>query len=513
MTSTVEIEEGWLEQRNGALVWVNLQGVQMNTIQPPPALDPPTQLTATALVGSIRLNWQQATVANNGYKVYAALSSGGDFAPSSANLVQTVAAGVGTFTYNAPTNNEYLFKVGSYTTVPAQASAFVSVLATPLTTTITDWRNTPNLLPANGKVVFGLFAGTGTTLAQHSAHFGKTISLTRVFTGNGNVITRLAEAQTHLNNGVVPCIDINLKTEMQSNVDTAGTVKGTSKNFFQFIADGDYDGDLTTGMVTVNGQSVPGWRKIFTTIKNFTPGSCPSDQVILSLFHEMEHANESGFGIPSKNATTFGYFRAAWQHVYTLARSMGLTADHVLFQFCGNTGVDSFGNNMTDSSSDGFYPGHAYVDEVAVDMYNSSGNGTSRNGNKWNELGTLGDRGTGTSPVTVVNKWAAMAWWYRNFKVGGVATKSADVEGRGVYKPMCLSELGTGDYDIVNAPNDPTKRATTWFDNASAWLLQNPDVIRRVIYYNNTNNDVTTGLYRPGGFNGRGTKPVWAGIS
>jgi hypothetical protein len=390
-----------------------------------------------------------------------------------------------------------------------------------------DWRAAPLFDPGPGKVVPGMYVSTsGDTVDSLATLWGAPFNLTRVYTGGG--AAGVGNAQTHLNNGRVPVISINWKNELKSYINPNGTagaartnVGGTGKTLARFMADGNFDGDPTTGLVNISGgpSNVPGFRKIARAFKALTKGACPTNKVVLTPWHEMENAAESGFGW-FKTTTGFADCRAAWQRMRQVFDDEGVT--NVLWGICWAAADNpTKGQSLTDTGSTGFYPGHAYVDWVMWDPYNSAGKqdcGGAHGpgyGNAWINLGVNGDRGDGSSN-TLLNKFGQMDWWWTYFKMGGAATAAAAVGGQGVYKPVWYGETGTGEFD-PDTPSNPATQADIWWDKWIEYLnSMNPGVnqpLRGWIYFNNGYNDLTcTGSHRRAGFIGRGTSNVWAKI-
>jgi hypothetical protein len=356
----------------------------------------------------------------------------------------------------------------------------------------TDWREDALLRPPAGQVVAGM-AVTGTSsgsMAQMATRWKAPYNLTRVYGGTMQTLAPLTStAQKHLDNGVVPAIDLNLSKQLAACGVSFTNPQGSGKTIWRWIADGGMDADFTPA----GGSKVIGLVSQIKALLALTPGACPSSQVIVSVCHEAEDMNEGGGnhagGTRSGTKTDYGMMM---RHVVTLARSMGLRRSRCLWMLDGAAGVSSWGENLTDTGSTGFYPGHSYVDIVAWDPYNADPYRTS----SWLEFSGI------------VNKFGQLDWWKRNFEVGGANTRARAAAGQGVYKPVMLAEFGTGDaHKGAVTPN-----AAGWFDKQIAYLSApaNAAIFRWVIYFNNMNTDVLKGTYRPGGFAGRGAHPVWA---
>lgn len=385
-----------------------------------------------------------------------------------------------------------------------------------------DWRNATLLDPGEGKVVWGMYSSTGDSLNSLASIWGRDINLTRVYSGNGAILSGVGNAQAALDAGRVPFISVNWKNELLDYVNpskTAGAARtnigGTGKTLARFMADGNFDGAAGDGLVDISGgpQNVPGFRALARKVKTFTRGACPTNLVVMTPWHEMENAAESGFGWFK---TTQGFLdcRQAWQRMKFIFDDEGVT--NVLWGFCGASGVSSWGGSMTNTSSTGFYPGHSYIDMVMWDPYNSAGKikcGGAQGpgyGNAWINLGNNGDRGDG-STNTLLNKFGQMDWWFSNFAMGGSPLAPGPV-----YKPVWFGETGTGEYQ-ANDQTNPNKQADIWWDKMISYLQnQIPGVdspLRGMIYFNNDFNDVTcAGSHRLAGFTGRGVSDVWAAI-
>jgi len=385
-----------------------------------------------------------------------------------------------------------------------------------------DWRNEPLLDPGAGRVVWGMYTSTGDSLDALGTLWGRAINLTRVYTGSGAILDGVASAQTHLNNGRVPMISVNWKNELKTYVTAhMSNIGGTGKTLPKFMADGNFDGD-TDGLVDISGgpQNVPGFKALARKVKALTAGSCPTNTVVLTPWHEFESQSESGFGWSNSSSTDQGNFRGAWQQMRSVFDDEGV--DNVIWGFCGATGVSHWGSSLTDTGcTGGFYPGHSFVDFVMWDPYNSAGQQTCsgthgpRYGNSWEDFGTIGDRGDGHTN-TVLNRWGQMTWWFDNFKMGGKPTAAEVTGSEGVYKPVWLGECGTGEYD-PDTPTNPAKQADVWFDDMIAYFGdQVPGVdmpLRGICYFHNQYNVVTcSGSHRRAGFAGRGAEDAWAPI-
>lgn len=385
-----------------------------------------------------------------------------------------------------------------------------------------DFRGATLLDPGPSKVAWGMFSSTGDSLSSLETLWGREFGVTRAYSGGGAILTGVGNAQAALDAGRVPFISVNWKNELKSYINPSGSagaartnVGGTGKTLARFMADGLFDGAAGDGLVDISGgpQNVPGFRALARKVKAFTRGACPTNLVVLTPWHEMENAAESGFGWFK---TTQGYLdcREAWQQMVDIFADEGVT--NVLWGFCGASGVSSWGGSMTNTSSTGFYPGHSYVDMVMWDPYNSSGkqkcDGTHGPGygNPWIKFGLPGDRGD-VSSSTCLNKFGQMDWWFSNFAMGGNPVAPGPV-----YKPVWLGELGTGEADPDN-PTNPDKQADIWFDEINAYLANQEagvDIpLRGILYFHNDFNDVTcSGSHRLAGFAGRGTADVWAAI-
>ncbi len=356
-----------------------------------------------------------------------------------------------------------------------------------------DFRVNDLMLPPAGKVVFGFSPSSG-TLTQIESLWGKQSRIVRVYGGTlANLTSIMGTCQDYLNTGRVPSLDFNTSAQYAYAGFNVSNINGTGKTLWQAQADGFFDSDG----VGPNGRAYKGLRSMLLGVKNLTSGSCPTNRIFLSKDHEMEDMNEGGGdgkvnGEANKvSSGTVTEFRAAWKHMWNLSKS--LQANNILWFMDGASGVSRWGENQTDEGSDGFYPGHKYVDIVAWDPYNAAG----LRGNEWKEF------------PGILNKFKQLDWWNRNYKVGGAKTLAEATGNQGVYKPIMLAEFGTVDSFTLNGT---TYTAAQWPQGMIDYLSieANSARFKWLLYFNNSNMTILNqGSFRRAAFANKGTNAIW----
>lgn len=352
------------------------------------------------------------------------------------------------------------------------------------------------LRPPAGNVVFGCSPTVGTR-EQIEAVWGRKIQLQRIYaTTIPDLPAFLARCQALLNIGITPVIDFNSPATYAAVGFPMTNVAGTGKTMWQAQADGYFDVGKNAA-TSFTGQAYPGFDEFLTGMKNLDAGICPSNRVFLSKDHEMEAPNEGGGNgkvVGQANAVAAGTqaeFRAAWRHFRARATALGVVNVQYVFNFAAAT--TRWGTAMTDTGSDGFYPGHDAVDVVAWDPYNSAGIRDST----WRSFSNM------------LNKFGQLDWWKANFAVDGGNTLATSSNGR-VYKPAMLAEFGTT--DSLTTSTGVLYTAETWATDMATWLNipANKAILRWVLYFNNVNNTILNDpSYRRTGFTNVGKGSLW----
>jgi hypothetical protein len=153
--------------------------------------------------------------------------------------------------------------------------------------------------------------------------------------------------------------------------------------------------------------------------------------ILLTFSHEPEASGQKRFGSSAG-------FIAAWRHVVDIFRAQGVRNVQWTWQMT----AFSFRARSSDSrAANKWYPGDAYVDNVAGDAYN------------WSAC-----RGGGLQQLsTVASGLLAFA--------------------RAHHKGAVLGEYGTG----------PGASRAPWLRNAAAFLIQNANTFRAAYYFDHTN--------------------------
>lgn len=352
------------------------------------------------------------------------------------------------------------------------------------------------LRPPAANVVFGCSPTVGTR-EQIEAVWGRKIQLQRVYaTTIPDLAALMAKCQSLLNIGVTPVLDFNSPASYAGAGFPMTNVAGTGKTMWQAQADGYFDVGKSAAE-SFTGQAYPGFDEFLLGVKNLDAGTCPSNRIFLSKDHEMESPTEGGGNgkvVGAVNAVVAGTqpeFRAAWRHFRARATALGVVNALFVFNFASAT--TRWGTAMTDTGSDGFYPGHDAVDVVAWDPYNSAGIRDST----WRSFSNM------------LNKFGQLDWWKANFAVDGGDTLASSPNGR-VYKPAMLAEFGTTDSLTTAAGTLYT--AETWATDMAAWLAipANKAILRWVLYFNNVNNTILNDpSYRRTGFTNVGKGSLW----
>lgn len=361
-----------------------------------------------------------------------------------------------------------------------------------------DWRARPLMTPDPTKTAFGFSPSVG-TIDELETVWGSHASLARVYGGVlASLIATMATCQSHLAAGRIAVLDLNTSASFSAAGFVVDDVNHSGKSLWQQQAEGFFDADG----VGPNGQAYKGFDSMLLAIKGLTKGLCPTNRIMLSKDHEMEDMNEGGGDgktngdAVNKSSGTPAEFRSAWQHMRARADALGV--ENILWFMDGAAGVGRWGEELTDTGSNGFYPGHRYVDFVAWDPYNAAGIREA----KWRHFND--------GPDGMLNKFGQMDWWRRNFKVGGKATQAAVTGSEGVYKPAMLAEFGTVD--------SWTSGTGTQF-TAAGWAQgmvdfqgdpRNQGILRWLIYFNNSNMTLlNAGSFRRAEFGDKGTRTIF----
>lgn len=379
------------------------------------------------------------------------------------------------------------------------------------------WRAHPLLLPDPGKVVWG-FSPTARSLGELESIWGATSQMVRIYGGtlskDSNQLQVLKnQIQTQLNGGRIPVVDINTSA-MYSY---AGFTVDNMETWGGSLWDAQAAGHLDTDGVGPFGRQYYGFDSVLNMFSTLTPGACPTNNVPISKDHEPEDMNEGGGsgkgqpGAPHKRSGNVTEFRAAWQRMRARETSLGVT--NLLWFLDGASGVGSWGENMTDTGSDGFYAGHSFVDFVAWDPYNSAG--LPGRDTVWRYF-------TESAGSGMLNKFGQLTWWRRNFNVNGEPTL-AEAQAQGhtrVYKPAMLAEFGTMDswardgftWNAQGTGTGSGQTGTDWAQDIINYVTApgNAGIFRWLLYYNNGNMDIgAPGSNRRAAFTGKGTHSVW----
>lgn len=369
-----------------------------------------------------------------------------------------------------------------------------------------DWFNHRYLLPPPGKTSFGYYAGPGNPVDQDpsffEAAFGRTVDHTVTYqpgssyrsTGSPNLNnTDLLRANIvkHLNAGRMVRQSIGFQHLAGQKI-----VKGTE--FWQRIGNGDLDEDGVFGGVPYKG--IKSWMRMLSGLGR---------RIMVSPWHEFDGDNGiievdangyctgsggqrawygsgylGNYGTSADRDLISANFRSAWQHVVTLTRTL-VTQEgghEPVWTFLNAVepaalplyGKPKIGDVLTDTGSDGFYPGHNFVDIVGCDPYNHGGL-AAQPGANWNNPQDLWNNGQ--TQYRAANPTSN--WWDNHFKVGGARNLATAVGNQGVYKPAMWGETGTNEY----WPGSPYNSNFTYpyhrvaDGDATTWMQQLIDLV------------------------------------
>ena len=153
--------------------------------------------------------------------------------------------------------------------------------------------------------------------------------------------------------------------------------------------------------------------------------------VFYNFAHEPE-AHNHPLGGPAE-------FIAAYRHVVDIFRAQGVTNVRYVWQMTGY----GFAVKPTDARyAPNWYPGNAYVDDVAIDTDNWDGCGPDSHGGKWIGLDALSSRALAFAKANG-----------RHFILGEYASQSGPMRSR-------------------------------WLSDAAAWMVANRSVVDAAFYFN-----------------------------
>lgn len=286
------------------------------------------------------------------------------------------------------------------------------------------WQNANSiLLPANNKVIFGYYNG-GSSTASQQGQWGRGFDLTTFYNKNytaSGMTSALTSWRNSLSAGCMPRVEFDFSQYSKS-------YGGAVTSHWTDIANGNFDADFTYGGNTIRGID-------YSLKQVMSLGT----KVFVSLYHEMDQTNETG-GDGTNRYGTAAQFRAAWQHIIGRARTIA-AGDATLIEpvwffnpaaghAADTSGEQMWGTTLSDTGSNGLYPGHQYVDWVGADPYNWAGT--------HNSIWYTPQNTSGGNFYQVV-----LTWWKAHFTIGGVPTAAQATSGQGVYKPMMYGETST----------------------------------------------------------------------
>ena len=354
-----------------------------------------------------------------------------------------------------------------------------------------DWRSKVDFIPISGTIAFGFTPVVGTRAAFES-QWGAVTNIVRIYdqgkiAGTENSLLAITGgSQDALNAGLVPVLDHNLSQMLGNAGFNMIDMNGTGMSCWAWVAAGNYNADG----VGPTGRPYQGLDSWADAIKALSSGTCPTNRIMFTLCHEFESITEGG-GDGTNRAGSPAEFATMYRYVWNRFKTRGAANIRWGMNFAGAT--TNLGTSLNDSGSDGYYPGHLYVDWLGWDPYNAAG----IRDNTWRSFENIN------------NKFGELDWWHTNFSVGGNAT------GTGIiYKPVMICEFGT--VDSYTDAQSASYNALTWFDDMITYLSTagNADIFRWLLYYNDANmNLLSAGSYRMQGSTNRGKATVWAKIN